>query len=187
MESSNKIEEEENGNYSIFFGVISALKLFKDEYLFAGTGNFLSVFNIKGKEYLKLKIKIFESEKISKINFFNINNNEFLLLLSGETKLKYSFFNGNDIKFGFNEIITKSRDYIMDHIYYSYSINESEYKYLIIGFINNFIEIYSFNHSKNSFEFVKFIFPPFKCIVYSMAFSLLNNNETLNNCIRNRF
>ena len=180
MESTNKIKEEENDNYSTFFGVISALKLFKDECLFAGTGNFLSVFNIKGKEYLKLKIKIFESEKISKINTFNINNNEFLLLLSGETKLKYSFFNENDIKFVFNEIITKSHDYIMDHIYYSIPINESEYKYLIIGFINNFIEIYSFNHSKNSFEFIKFIYPPVKCIVYSMAFSLINNKDSLN-------
>ena len=63
MASSNKIEKEESDNYSIFFGLISALKLFKDKYLFAGTGNFLSVFKIKGKEHLKLKIKIFESEK----------------------------------------------------------------------------------------------------------------------------
>ena len=110
MESSNKIEEEENGNYSIFFGVISALKSFKDEFLFAGTGNFLSVFKIKGKEHLKLKIKIFESEKISKINIFNITNNEFFIVLSGETKLKYSFFNENDFKIDFNEIITKSHD-----------------------------------------------------------------------------
>ncbi len=132
MASSNKIEKEESDNYSIFFGLISALKLFKDKYLFAGTGNFLSVFKIKGKEHLKLKIKIFESEKISKINIFNITNNEFFIVLSGETKLKYSFFHENDFKIDFNEIITKSHDYIMDHIYYSYSIDENEYKYLII-------------------------------------------------------
>ena len=180
MASSNKIEKEESDNYSIFFGLISALKLFKDKYLFAGTGNFLSVFKIKGKEHLKLKIKIFESEKISKINIFNITNNEFFIVLSGETKLKYSFFNENDFKIDFNEIITKSHDYIMDHIYYSYSIDENEYKYLIIGFINNFLEIYSFNNSNHSFEFTKFIYPPVKCIVYSMAFTLLNNNDSLN-------
>ena len=179
--SSNDIyKDEEKENYSIFFGVISALKLFKNKYLFAGTGNFLSLFNIQGKEKLELKVKIFESEKISKINIFNNGNNTFFLSLSGETKLKYSFFSENNFKFNFNELITKSHDYIMDHIYYLNSEKEEGIKYLIIGFINNFIEIFSFNNSNNSFEFIKFIYPPVKCIVYSMAFTIVNNNNSLN-------
>ena len=176
-ESKNKLKNDNNDNYSMFFGVISALKLFKDKFLFAGTGNFLSIFNIQGNEKLILKIKIFESEKISRINIFNFNNNDILVLVSGETKLKYSFWNENNFKFNFNEIITKSHDYIMDHIYYSYTKEKDEYKYLIIGFINNYVEIYSFNNINNSFEFIKFIFPPVKCIVYSMAFTILNHND----------
>ena len=101
-ESKNKLKNDNNDNYSMFFGVISALKLFKDKFLFAGTGNFLSIFNIQGNEYLILKIKIFESEKISRINIFNFNNNDILVLVSGETKLKYSFWNENNFKFNNN-------------------------------------------------------------------------------------
>ena len=116
----NEIKLNNQDNYSMFFGVISSLKLFEDKYLFAGTGNFLSIYNIQGNEYLKEKIKIFESEKISKINIFNFDKFEFLLILSGETKIKYAIFNKDEFKFKFNEIITKSHDYIMDHIFYSY-------------------------------------------------------------------
>ena len=169
-------------NYSMFFGVISSLKLFEDKYLFAGTGNFLSIYNIQGNEYLKEKIKIFESEKISKINIFNFDNFEFLLILSGETKIKYAIFNKDEFKFKFNEIITKSHDYIMDHTFYSY-LSEKNSKYIIIGFINNFIEIYHFNDNTNKFEFIKYIFSATKCIVYSMAFKILNKIDQENDSV----
>ena len=112
------------------------------------------------------------------MNFVSPDNKTFLLILSGETKIKYSFFNENEFNFIFNEIITKSHDYIMDHIYYYYTKEKDENKYLIIGFINNYIEIYSLNNINNSFEFIKFIFPPVKCIVYSMAFTILKNNDS---------
>ena len=176
--SLNKKNIEEYENNSMFFGVISALKLFKDKYLFAGTGNFLSIYNVQSNEFLIKKIRIFESEKISKINIFIFNSSDYLVILSGETKIKYSGFNDTNFNFNFNEIITKSHDYIMDHIYYSYNERETEYKYLIIGFINNYIEIYNFNNTKNSFEFIKFVFSSVKCIVYSMAFILLDNNNS---------
>ena len=115
----------ENINNSMFFGVITSLKLFKDKYLFAGTGNFLSVFNIQSDEKLEKKIKIFISQKISKINIFPFINirekNNYLLTLSGETKIKFSFYSENELNFQFNEISTKSNDYIMDHILFSHS------------------------------------------------------------------
>ena len=118
-EEKTEIKENDNENNSMFFGVISSLKIFQDKYLFAGTGNFLSLYNIKENDYLIDKIKIFESEKISKINIFNYtNDNEYIIVLSGETKIKYSLFKISEFKFKFNEIITKSHDYIMDHIYY---------------------------------------------------------------------
>ena len=166
----------ENENNSMFFGVISSLKLFKDKILFAGTGNFLSIYNIESNEKLEKKIKIFISEKISKINIFsltnNSQNNNFLLILSGETKIKYSFFSEIDLIFNFIEISTESNDYIMDHIFYS----NSNKKYLIIGFINNFIEVYNFNDKENKFEFIKYIFSSVKCIVYSLAFKQENDS-----------
>ena len=157
---SNKSNIEENiENNSIFYGVISSLKLFKDKYLFSGTGNFLSIFNIINDK-LEKKIKIFESEKISKINIFpfpnNINNN-YLLILSGETKIKYTFFSEDIFDFQFKSIKTKSNDYIMNHILYSNYLNNGK-NYLIIGFINNFIEIYQFNEEENKFQFIKFVF-----------------------------
>ena len=136
IETNKKMEE----NNSMFYGVISSLKLFQNKLLFAGIGNFLGVYNIEGKENLIKKIRIFESEKISKINIYKYDDNKtFLLILSGETKIKYSFFNENEFNFIFNEIITKSHDYIMDQFYYSSNDNKSENKYLIIIFINNFI------------------------------------------------
>ena len=179
--SMNEIKEKEEENYSMFFGVISSLKLFKDKYLFAGTGNFLSIYNIKENDFLVDKIRIFESEKISKINIFNYtNDNEYIIVLSGETKIKYSFFEINEFKFKFNEIITKSHDYIMDHFYYSNGNEDNKNQYLIIGFINNFIEIYHFNSTNNSFEFIKFLFSSVKCIVYSMTFTINNHLKELN-------
>ena len=181
-EEKTEIKENDNENNSMFFGVISSLKIFQDKYLFAGTGNFLSLYNIKENDYLIDKIKIFESEKISKINIFNYtNDNEYIIVLSGETKIKYSLFKISEFKFKFNEIITKSHDYIMDHIYYSHTNENDINQYLIIGFINNFIEIYRYNKDNNSFEFIKFLFSSVKCIVYSMAFSFkANNNNNAN-------
>ena len=177
IETNKKMEE----NNSMFYGVISSLKLFQNKLLFAGIGNFLGVYNIEGKENLIKKIRIFESEKISKINIYKYDDNKtFLLILSGETKIKYSFFNENEFNFIFNEIITKSHDYIMDQFYYSSNDNKSENKYLIIGFINNFIEIYKFNDINNKFEFIKYIFSSTKCIVYSMAFNNIINNDNIN-------
>ena len=162
-----------NENNSNFYGVISSLKLFKDKYLFAGTGNFLSIFNINNDK-LEKKMKIFDSEKISKINIFsfpNPKNNNFLLIISGETKIKYTLSSDNIFNFQLNSIQTKSNDYIMNHILYSNFLN-NEQKYLIIGFINNFIEIYQFNEEESQFRFIKYIFSNVKCIVYSMAFCL---------------
>ena len=75
-------------------------------------------------------------------------------------------------KFEFKELKTKSNDYIMDHLLYINIKCESKEEYLIIGFINNFIEIYNYNKKENKFEFIKYIFSSVKCIVYSMAFSL---------------
>ena len=179
--NEKKGNENENENYSMFFGVISSLKLFQDKYLFAGTGNFLSIYNIKENDDLVDKIRIFESEKISKINIFNFgNDNQYIIVLSGETKIKYSLFKINEFKFKFNEIITKSHDYIMDHFYYSNKNEDNNNQYLIIGFINNFIEIYYFNSTNNSFEFIKFLFSSIKCIVYSMAFTINNNLKEKN-------
>ena len=167
---------------TMFYGLISSLKLFKDKFLFAGTGNFLSIYNIKDNDNLEKKFKIFDSEKISKINIFpflNSNkNNEFLLILSGETKIKYSFFIENEMIFNFNKINTKSNDYIMDHILYIISNKENNFQYLIIGFLNNFIEIYRFNNKNSKFEFIKYIFSSVKCIVYSMAFSLYKTDNS---------
>ena len=86
IETNKKMEE----NNSMFYGVISSLKLFQNKLLFAGIGNFLGVYNIEGKENLIKKIRIFESEKISKINIYKYDDNKtFLLILSGETKIKY--------------------------------------------------------------------------------------------------
>ena len=179
--SINETKEIDNENYSMFFGVISSLKLFQDKFLFAGTGNFLSIYNIKENDDLVDKIRIFDSEKISKINIFNFdNNNEYIIVLSGETKIKYSMFKINEFKFKFNEIITKSHDYIMDHFYYSNRNEDNKNQYLIIGFINNFIEIYNFNSTNNSFEFIKCLFSSVKCIVYSMTFTINNNLKEIN-------
>ena len=185
---SNKSNLEENiENNSIFYGVISSLKLFKDKYLFSGTGNFLSIFNIINDK-LEKKIKIFESEKISKINIFpfpNSINNNYLLILSGETKIKYTFFSEDIFDFQFKSIKTKSNDYIMNHILYSNYLNNGK-NYLIIGFINNFIEIYQFNEEENEFQFIKFVFSNKKCIVYSMAFCLnkvSNSQENINSIL----
>ena len=47
--------------------------------------------------------------------------------------------------------MTKSHDYIMIHIYYSYIKEKDEYENLIIRFINNYIEIYSLNNNNNFF------------------------------------
>ena len=171
MEDINKKED----NNTLFFGVISSLKLFNNKYLFAGHGSHLKIFDIKIKE-LTNRYKIFESAKISKINIFSFSNinpiKTYLLVLSGETKIKYSFFTENEFLFTFNLLQTKSNDYIMDHILYSL---DNTNNYLIIGFINNFIEIYSIN-SNNIFIFKKYLFSPVKCIVYSMAFTLSNNS-----------
>ena len=169
------IQKSSDYNYdSIFFGIITSLKLFKDKFLFAGTGNFLSIYNIEN-DNLEQKFKIFNSEKISKINIFNYTSNNFFLTSSGETKIKYSYFSENDMNFEFKEIKTKSNDYIMDHLLYINIKGESKEEYLIIGFINNFIEIYNYNKKENKFEFIKYIFSSVKCIVYSMAFSLTHN------------
>ena len=165
---------------SMFFGVITSLKLFKDKFLFAGTGNFLSIYNIEN-DNLEQKFKVFNSEKISKINIFNHSNNNFFLTISGETKIKYSYFSENEMNFDFKEIKSKSNDYIMDHLLYINKNNENQEEYLIIGFINNFIEIYNYNKKGNKFEFIKYIFSSVKCIVYSMAFSLNKIDNTQQN------
>ena len=183
-EKQNKIIDngKQKENFSMFFGVISSLKLFNDKYLFAGTGNFLSIYNIQGNDKLEKKINIFNSEKISKINIFPIlnifQNNKYLLTLSGETKIKFSFFSEEMTNFQFNEISTKSNDYIMDHILYTKTYDKENIQYLIIGFINNFIEIYKYNNKENKFDFIKYIFSNVKCIVYSMAFTLFDNNNS---------
>ena len=177
----NDLINSEKENNSMFFGVISYLKLFKDKYLFSGTGNFLSIYNIQGNEKLEKKVQIFISEKISKINFFPFLNNNYILTLSGETKFKYSFFFENNFLFQFEEISTKSNDYIMDNILYSYCKIEENKQYLIIGFLNNFIEMYQFDNKDNKFKFIKYIFSTVKCIVYSMAFSLFKNNNSQKN------
>ena len=175
------IQKSSDYNYdSIFFGIITSLKLFKDKFLFAGTGNFLSIYNIEN-DNLEQKFKIFNSEKISKINIFNYTSNNFFLTISGETKIKYSYFSENDMNFEFKEIKTKSNDYIMDHLLYINIKGESKEEYLIIGFINNFIEIYNYNKKENKFEFIKYIFSSVKCIVYSMAFSLNKIDNTQQN------
>ena len=178
----NDIQKTSDNNCdSMFFGVITSLKLFKDKFLFAGTGNFLSIYNIEN-DNLEQKFKIFNSEKISRINIFNYSINNFLLTISGETKIKYSYFSENDMNFEFKEIKTKSNDYIMDHLLYINTNNESKTESLIIGFINNFIEIYNYNKKENEFEFIKYIFSSVKCIVYSMAFSLNKTDITQQNC-----
>ena len=106
--SINETKEIDNENYSMFFGVISSLKLFQDKFLFAGTGNFLSIYNIKDNDDLVDKIRIFDSEKISKINIFNFdNNNEYIIVLSGETKIKYSMFKINEFKFKYRLLFHK--------------------------------------------------------------------------------
>ena len=181
IKTYNNTNDKEND--SMFFGVISSLQLFKDKYLFAGTGNFLSIYNIEQNDKLEKKLKAFNSEKISKINIFLFSdNNNFILTLSGETKIKYSFFNENNIDLNLINISTKSNDYIMNHILHVTSDNSVKKQYLIVGFINNFIEIYKFNNEEKKFEFIKYIFSSVKCIVYSMAFCLYKENNSQDVC-----
>ena len=180
IKESNNLNNNNNNkeDNSMFFGVISSLKLFKDKYLFAGIGNFITIYNIEGNEKLENKIKVFTSEKISKINIYQFSNNNYILILSGETKIKYSFFTEENINIQLNSISTKSNDYIMNHILYTNSDNEDIKQYLIIGFINNYIEIYLFNKNEKKFGFIKYIFSSVKCIVYSMAFDLYKTNTS---------
>ncbi len=170
-----------NENFSSFYGIITSLLLYKN-YLFIGKGNYLIIYNIETNKQVFYK-KIFNSNKILLISQYKFNDKNIILFL-GETLIKYSIININDFLLNFNyndfnlfEIKTFSNDYLLDNLL----IKTNDNKYiLILGFINNYIEIYNFDN-ENKFNYFKIIFSPLQCMLYSMAFNqnIINNNKIL--------
>ena len=150
-----------------FYGVITSLYL-DENFLYCGKGNYLDIYDIN-KDLKISHIKIFKSNKILKIYDFEIIKDKKIIFLIGETKISYTYIINKLIQNNFFPINTFSEDYIVDCII---SKNEKKEVILILGFINNYIEIYKYE--SNNFNFKKTLFSPKKCIVYSMS---LYNSE----------
>ena len=150
-----------------FYGVITSLCL-NDDFLYCGKGNYLDIYDINTDSKIS-HIKIFQSNKILKIAIFEIEKDKKIIFLIGETKISYSYIINKFLLNIFYPINTFSEDYIIDCLI---SKNEKKEIILILGFINNYIEIYKYEN--NNFNFQKTLFSPKKCIAYSMS---LYNSE----------
>ena len=152
-----------------FFGVVTSMCL-DGNTLYVGKGNFIFIYDINNDIKTNC-IKVFISNKITKIKIFSISDTIKLLIAIGETQIKYSVITQSQNEIRFKTLKTESGDYAVDSLLVK--IGQEDF-YLSLGFINNFIEIYKLNINVNntdiSYSYQKTFFSPSKCIVYSMAF-----------------
>ena len=159
-----------------FFGVVTSMCL-DDNKLYIGKGNFLLIYDTESDKKINY-LQVFNSNKITKIKIFPINENTKIIITIGETQIKYSLFNNNDNQYQFKTIKTMSGDYAVDAMI----IQNNNINYCSLGFINNYFELYTFtlNDDKSiTLKYIKTFFSPSKCIVYSMAFYHNAQNNTI--------
>ena len=159
---------------SSFYGVITSLCL-DNNLLYSGKGNYLDIYNIENDSKIG-HIKVFPSNKILKITIFELNKIKKLIIFAGETKIVFSYLINNILDTNFYNIETFSEDYIVDCVLIRNENNEIK---LVLGFINNYIEIHIFEENSNKFKFKKTVFSPKKCIVYSMSIIHSDKNNIL--------
>lgn len=167
---------------SSFYGVISALHLYKT-FLFIGNGNFLKIVNANNPSNVLFHQKVFQSNKITKIQVSEISYKYYnLLILIAEKEVKFSFIRLDDDELfieKFHHIMTNYEGYIVESNFHK---NDKGDFQLILGYVNNYIEIYKMTLISNfiaSCDFLKRIFCPEKCIVYSMKIFVEINNEMI--------
>lgn len=165
MENKKIVEQCERS----FFGVVTSMCLDGDS-LYVGKGNFIFIYDVNNDIKTNC-IKVFISNKITKIKIFSISDNKKLLIAIGETQIKFAIITQPQNEMRFKTLKTESGDYAVDSLIVK--INQEDF-YLSLGFINNFIEIYKLNINLNNndinYSYQKTFFSPSKCIVYSMAF-----------------
>ena len=170
-----KVKVDSSFNHS-FFGVVTSMCL-DDNKLYIGKGNFLLIYDTESDKKINY-LQAFNSNKITKIKIFPINENTKIIITIGETQVKYSLLNKNENQYHFKMIKTMSGDYVVDTMI----IQKNNNYFLSLGFINNYFELYSLkiNDDKNiTFEYINTFFSPSKCIVYSMAFYYNYQNNSI--------
>jgi WD40 repeat protein len=163
-----------------FHGLISSFCFVnhkEKEYLLAGCGNILKCFILKSdKNELLFTKQIFDSYKITKIKEFQVLNRLYVFII-GETEIKYLVLHEKQISnLDISSLDCKmniSNDYILE-------INLIEYDtkyFLILGYVGNFLEIYSFDpiNAAPDVKFIKRLMCQEKCIIYAMSSNKIGN------------
>lgn len=166
---------------SKYIGEITCIYQYKNIFLIAQgpvlhihKSNYMPSDRIYTKDYI-LSIRIFQSERINHIKSYG----NFIFFI-GENKIKYIKNIENDLFFlkinqlQINDYTLISNDWILDMVYDNENENENENGNMIVGYTNNYIDIY------NSEKVIVFrAYNSSKCIIYSMNIVKLSSTTYL--------